>query len=103
MVEDMSTEIKNEEKIVTDFQVPKLWKVVFFNDDQTPMEFVIELLTGVFKHDPRTAQELTLEIHNMGSAVAGTYTYEIAEQKGVESTHLARSNGFPLRIQVEEE
>lgn len=99
----MSTEIKNEEKIVTDFKIPKLWKVVFINDDQTPMEFVIELLTGIFKHDAKTAQDITLEIHNTGSAVAGMYSFEIAEQKGVESTHIARSNGFPLRIQVEEE
>ena len=99
----MSTEIKNEEKIVTDFKVPKLWKVIFFNDDQTPMEFVIELLTSIFKHDSKTAEQITLEIHNMGSGVAGTYIFEIAEQKGVESTHLARTNGFPLRIEVEEE
>ena len=49
------------------------------------------------------AKDITLEIHNSGSAVAGVYTHEIAETKGIESTQLARSNGFPLRITLEQE
>jgi ATP-dependent Clp protease adaptor protein ClpS len=80
-----------------------MWKVIFLNDDQTPMELVIELLTGVFKHTETRAKEITLEIHNSGSAVAGVYTFEIAEQRGIEATNIARANGSPLRIQVEEE
>ncbi len=99
----MTAEAKIEEKIVVALQPPKLWKVVFHNDDQTPMEFVIELLTSVFKHSENTAKELTLEIHNTGCAVAGIYTHEVAETKGIESTQLARSNGFPLQITLEEE
>jgi len=43
----MTTEIKMDEKVAVSVQPPKLWKVVFLNDDSTPMEFVIELLTGV--------------------------------------------------------
>jgi ATP-dependent Clp protease adaptor protein ClpS len=99
----MTAEAKIEEKIVVALQPPKLWKVVFHNDDQTPMEFVIELLTSVFKHSERNAKELTLEIHNTGCAVAGIYTHEVAETKGIESTQQARSNGFPLQITLEEE
>ncbi len=44
-----------------------------------------------------------MEIHNEGSAVAGIYAYEIAEQRGIEATNIARANGSPLRIQVEQE
>lgn len=99
----MNTELKNEEKVISNLKVPKLWKVVFLNDNHTPMELVVDILTTVFNHDPTTAKEITLEIHNMGSGIAGLYTYEIAEQKGLESTQIARSNGFPLKIQVEEE
>jgi ATP-dependent Clp protease adaptor protein ClpS len=99
----MTTEVKINEKVSITVQPPKLWKVVFFNDDSTPMEFVIELLVGIFKHNDAKARELTLEIHNSGSAIAGIYPFEIAEHKGVESTHLSRANGFPLRIQVEQE
>jgi len=99
----MTTEVKNDEKIVVALQPPKMWKVVFLNDDATPMELVIELLTGIFKHDESRAKEITLEIHNTGSGIAGVYTYEIAEQRGIEATSVARANGSPLRIQVEQE
>jgi ATP-dependent Clp protease adaptor protein ClpS len=99
----MTTDVKIEEKVVLNVQVPKLWKVIFLNDDQTPMEFVIDVLTGVFKHNAERAKNLTLEIHNTGSAVAGVYTHEIAETKGQEATHLARSNGFPLTLALEQE
>lgn len=99
----MTTEFKNEEKVIEDLKPPKLWKVIFLNDDVTPMDLVIEILTDVFKHDAESAKSLTLEVHNSGSAVAGVYMYEIAEQKGLEATAIARANGSPLRIQVEEE
>ncbi len=99
----MTTEAKIEEKIKVALQPPKLWKVLFLNDDQTPMEFVMELLTTIFKHSEHDAKDLTMEIHNTGSAVVGVYTHEIAEQRGIESTQLARSNGFPLQITLEQE
>jgi ATP-dependent Clp protease adaptor protein ClpS len=99
----MTTDVKIEEKIVVALQPPKMWKVVFLNDDSTPMELVIELLTGVFKHAESRAREITLEIHETGAGIAGVYTFEIAEQRGIEATNIARANGSPLRIQVEEE
>jgi ATP-dependent Clp protease adaptor protein ClpS len=74
---------------------------VLLNDDKTPMEFVIEVLTGIFKHAQDRAKDITLEIHNTGSAVAGIYTHEIAEQKGIDSTQAARQNGFPLVVTIE--
>jgi ATP-dependent Clp protease adaptor protein ClpS len=99
----MSTEEIIEEKTVVNLQPPKLWKVIFLNDDSTSMELVIELLMKVFKHSETEANEITLEIHTTGSGVAGVYAYEIAEQKGIEATMIARKNGAPLRIQVEPE
>lgn len=99
----MSTEAKIEDKIVVSLQPPKLWKVIFLNDDKTPMEFVIEILTGIFKHSAEQARDLTLEIHNTGSAVVGIYPHEIAEHKGIETTTIARSNDFPLQVTLETE
>jgi len=99
----MSAATSVEEKVVVSLQPPKLWKVIFLNDDSTPMELVIELLTGVFKHNESSAKDITMEIHESGSGIAGIYPFEIAEQKGIEATNIARSNGAPLRIQVEEE
>ena len=99
----MATDSNLKTKNKVDIAPPKLWKVVFLNDDVTPMDLVIELLVEIFKHDHVSAQQVTLEIHNTGSGIAGTYMYEIAEQKGVEATTVARAAGYPLRIQVEEE
>lgn len=99
----MSTATNVEERVTVSLQPPKMWKVVFLNDDHTPMDLVIELLTGIFKHNEASARDITLEIHETGSGVAGVYIYEIAEQKGLEATNIARANGAPLRIQVEEE
>ena len=101
--ERMTTATQIEEKVVLSLEPPKMWKVIFLNDDQTPMELVIELLTGIFKHTESTAKNITMEIHETGSGIAGVYTYEIAEQKGIEATSVARKNGSPLRIQVEQE
>jgi ATP-dependent Clp protease adaptor protein ClpS len=67
------------------------------------MDFVIAVMMHIFKHNEERAKELTIQIHEEGSAVAGVYTYEVAEQKGVESTMLARQNGWPLAVRVEEE
>jgi ATP-dependent Clp protease adaptor protein ClpS len=99
----MTSEVKTKEQTEVSIKQPSLWKVVFLNDDSTPMEFVIELLVTIFKHSVDTAKEITLEVHNSGSAVVGVYTHEIAEQKGIEATAIARVAGYPLQIDIEEE
>jgi ATP-dependent Clp protease adaptor protein ClpS len=96
-------EVKIDEKIKINVTEPKRYKVIFLNDDKTPIEFVIELLTTVFRHTAETAKDITLKVHNDGSAVVGVYTFEIAEQKGVEATHVARQAGFPLQIKIDPE
>jgi ATP-dependent Clp protease adaptor protein ClpS len=98
-----TSEIQIDDKIKQKIQEPKRWKVVLINDDTTPMDFVVEILTGIFKHTQETAKDITLEIHNTGSGIAGVYSFEIAEVKAVEATQLARANGFPLQIKMEEE
>jgi len=97
------TDIVLDEKIKQKFEEPKLWKVVLLNDDHTPIDFVIGILTEIFKHTQETAKAITIQIHTEGSGIAGVYSYEIAEVKAVEATNLARSNGFPLQIKMEEQ
>ncbi len=82
---------------------PSMYKVIFNNDDATPMNFVIDLLKVVFHHDDESASKTTMEIHEHGRGVAGIYTFEVAEQKHQEATYIARSNGHPLNINVESE
>lgn len=98
-----ATEIQIDEKIKQKIIEPKRWKVVFLNDESTPIDFVVGLLTETFKHSQETAKAITLEIHTQGSGIAGVYSFEIAEAKAVEATQLARSSAFPLQIKMEEE
>ena len=97
------TDIVLDEKISITTRDPKKYKVVFLNDDTTPMEFVIEVLKNIFRHTDETATTITMEIHTEGSGVVGVYSHEIAEQKAIETTTLSRNHGFQLQVKIEEE
>lgn len=99
----MSVDIQLEEKIKVRLKEPKRYKVVMLNDDFTPMEFVIAILMRFFKHSENTATILTTQIHEEGSGIAGIYSYEIAEQKALETAKESQNNGFPLQLKLEEE
>jgi ATP-dependent Clp protease adaptor protein ClpS len=97
------TEVRPRITPNTDLSSPKSYNVIYLNDSVTTMDFVIETLTGIFNHSQEIAEELTMRIHEENSAVVATLPYEIAEQKGVEATLLARNHGFPLQIKIEQE
>lgn len=102
----MTTEtpvIEKKRQTTRQTKEPKKFKVVVCNDDVTTMEFVIVMLVDIFNHTSIQAINLTMDIHEKGSAVAGIYTYEIAEQKAFEAIELARLNDFPLVVKVETE
>ena len=80
---------------------PQMFQVVLLNDDFTPMEFVIEILIGIFGKTVEDALALTFEVHNTGKGIAGTYTRDIAETKVTEAMDLAKSEEHPLRVEVQ--
>ncbi len=82
---------------------PARFKVLLFNDDYTPMEFVVNLLEQVFRKSPAEATQLMLTIHRSGMGVAGVYVLEVAETKVAMVHQLAEERGFPLRAGVEKE
>jgi ATP-dependent Clp protease adaptor protein ClpS len=81
---------------------PSMWNVVFYNDDYTPMEFVEFVLKRVFHISTLDALALTLVVHTKGKGVAGTYTFEVAEQKQCEVSLMAKIEEHPLRVEVEQ-
>ena len=91
-----------DEKIKQIISEPPKYNVILLNDDATPIEWVIGVLKQVFKHSEADAEALTMKVHTEGSAVAGTYKYEIAEQKSLEAVNASRNQGFPLQLRVEE-
>ena len=100
---DLATEIEIKEQIKETVKEPGKYKVIMLNDDATPMDFVVEILVLIFRHSEETARDLTMKIHDNGSAVVGVYTYEVAEQKSIEATKVSRENGFPLQVSIEKE
>ena len=100
---DIELDVQIDTKINELITEPSRYNVIFLNDDATPIEWVIDLLVSIFKHTQSSAENLTMEIHTNGSAIVGTYSYEIAEQKTIEATQLSRENGFPLQVKLEAE
>lgn len=98
----VDTDVVIDEKIKKETFEPSKYNVIMLNDNFTPIDWVIEVLKTIFKHSAENAENLTLTIHNEGSAVVGTYYYEVAEQKAIETTNLSRQNGFPLALKIEE-
>jgi len=82
---------------------PKLYKVLLHNDDYTPMEFVVLVLVNVFHKSESDARSIMLHAHTHGYAVAGVYTFEIAETKVAETLKLAEQAQFPLLCTMEPE
>jgi ATP-dependent Clp protease adaptor protein ClpS len=80
---------------------PSMWNIVIYNDDYTPMEFVEFVLVTTFRIPTLDALALTLAVHTKGRGIAGTYTFEIAEQKQCEVLLLAHIEEHPLRVEVE--
>ena len=77
--------------------------MLLYNDDYTPMEFVVQVLEKVFSKSPSAATQIMLQIHRGGIGVAGVYVLEIAETKSATVLRMAEERGYPLRSGVEKE
>jgi ATP-dependent Clp protease adaptor protein ClpS len=82
---------------------PSLYKVILLNDDFTPMEFVVAVLKKFFGKTDGEAQRIMLQVHQDGSAIAGVYTFEVAETKVYLVNEYSRRHKFPLKCIMEKE
>lgn len=80
---------------------PQMYAVVMYNDDYTPMEFVVDVLQNHFKHSLDSAINIMLAIHQQGKGIAGIYPKDIAETKAQTVNREARQAGYPLLSQIE--
>ncbi len=97
-----NTERQTQTGDVTKLKPPSKYNVICLNDDVTPMDFVVDCLMSIFKKSYEEAHDITMTIHNTGRGIAGTYSYEVAEQKCVEAVTRARGAGYPLDLILEE-
>ena len=80
---------------------PPLYRVIIFNDDYTPMEFVVYVLQTFFGIDRDKATQIMLAIHTHGKGVCGIFTKEVAETKSAQVNNFARENEHTLISEIE--
>ena len=100
---NMITDIKTLVKEKTKLEEPDKYQVIFLNDNITTQEFVIKVLKQIFNKTREDAVKITTYIQENGEGIVGTYVHEVAEQKGIETTLIARQEGFPLQVKVRKE
>jgi ATP-dependent Clp protease adaptor protein ClpS len=94
--------IEEEVELSLALDEPTKYKVLLHNDDYTTIDFVVEVLMGVFHKSLAQSETTMMTIHKSGKAVCGIYTYEIAETKVYQVKELAKSSEFPLLATLEE-
>jgi ATP-dependent Clp protease adaptor protein ClpS len=99
----MGTDIQTLTKEKVKLDEPGLYDVIFLNDNVTTQEFVVRVIKQIFNKTQEQAEAIMKKIHNDGQGTVGSYVHEVAEQKGIETTLLARQEGMPLQIKVKKQ
>ena len=98
---DRESDVVTKKKSQT--KKPRLYKVIFHNDDYTSMEFVVYVLESIFRKTSVEATQIMYDVHRNGSGVAGVYTFSVAETRVAQTLDLARQEGHPLLVTMEPE
>lgn len=96
----MAAKEKLKEQVKNQVKFPRQYQVVIYNDDFTPMDFVVEILVRIFDKEESAAVALMLEIHKGKYAVAGIYPKDIAKTKAAQAVQWAREEGYPLKVEA---
>ena len=96
-------DIEAELDYALELEEPQLFKVLLHNDDYTSMDFVVDVLTGIFHKTHAQAEQIMLQIHEKGKAICGVYSFEIAQTKAQQVKQKAKQNEFPLLATIEED
>lgn len=67
-----------------------------YNDDYTPMEFVIEILESFFNLNKEKSTQVMLAVHTQGKGICGVFSRDIAETKVMQVNQYSCDNEHPL-------
>jgi len=98
-MEDIQTLTREKIKL----EEPGIYDVIFLNDNITTTEFVVRVLKQIFSKTQEQAEAIMTKVHKDGQGVVGSFVHEVAEQKGIETTLLARQENFPLQVKVKKQ
>jgi len=94
---------EEELDVELELQEPQMFKVLLHNDDYTSMDFVVDVLTGIFHKSEEEAVQIMLQIHEKEKAICGVYSFEIAQTKAQQVKQKAKQNEFPLLATIEKD
>src|SRR5260370_42640592 len=76
---------------------PRMVKVMLFNADSTPMEFVVVVLQKFFGMTRERATQVMLKVHREGIGVGGVYPRDVATTKVQQVAAYSRKDQHPLQ------
>ena len=101
---DGGVDLLDKEKQKRKVKPPSKYKVIYHNDDYTPMELVVVSLVHFFQRDTQSAYQIMMNVHKKGKGIAKAgLSKEIAETKVTRVIDWFRSQGYPLLATFEKE
>lgn len=98
---DTDTDTETLEEV--EIKLTPLYKVIFHDDDKTPIDYVVFVLTSIYGMSNEDAWEVTLKVHDTGNTIVGIYTHEIASDKKNQTDNTSSKYGYPLVVTIEED
>ncbi|MEE2941110.1 MAG: ATP-dependent Clp protease adaptor ClpS [Planctomycetota bacterium] len=95
-VAETMPDVVEDTEVEADESLAPLWRVVCHDDPVTTMDFVVTVLTRVFRQPVPRAVEVMYRVHFTGAALVGLWPEDVARRR-VERAHvIARAAGYPL-------
>jgi ATP-dependent Clp protease adaptor protein ClpS len=89
--------------VVGDAELERPYRVIIENDDVTPMDFVVLVLTVIFEISAEHAVQVMLTAHHEGRAHVVTLPFAEAQRRVYAAVSSAREAGYPLSFYLEPE
>lgn len=89
-------DVATKSEVQSAVQVPKKYQVVLYNDDYTPMNFVVEVIMRFFHVTEDVAVRMMMQVHQEGQAVCGVFTHDVAKTLVGLVNEYARLHEYPL-------
>jgi ATP-dependent Clp protease adaptor protein ClpS len=101
----MKLQVTPEIEIVeeTETELEPLYRVIIHNDDVTPMDFVVRVLTSIFYLGTDRGMDIMLTAHIKGMAYVQTLPKSEAEKRINKAHFAAGLEGYPLHFSIEPE
>lgn len=87
----------------TETDLEPLYRVTIYNDDITPMDFVVHILKTCFYLSNPQSAEIMLTAHIYGSAYVQTLAKSEAQKRIDKAYFEANNAGYPLKFTMEPE